>query len=85
MKGQEAAFYGGRMGLTIGLLNFIGPVAASTSECCQVSQSLLRKGPRGGWCSAREGGGVYSQLSFMNSFRESFWTSFFLGAGHARR
>ena len=56
MKGQEAVFYGGRIGLTIGLLNFIGPVAASTSKCCQIFQSLLvRKGSRGGWYSAQEG------------------------------
>lgn len=33
----------------------------------------------GGW------GVSYSQLSFMNSFKESFWTSFFLGAAQPRQ
>lgn len=84
MEGQEAVFNGSRMELTIGLLNFIGPVAASTSESCRRYQPLLREERKEGRCFVREGRG-YSQLSFMNSFRESFWTSFFLGARQPRR
>lgn len=57
MEGQEAVFNGSRMGLTIGLLNFIGPVAASTSESCRRYQSLLREGRKEGRWSARTGRG----------------------------
>lgn len=83
MKGQ-AVFNGSGMGLTIGLLNFVGPVAASASKCCQNFQSLLPKEPKGGGVLPGRAWG-YSQLSFMNSFKESFWTSFFLGAAQPRQ
>lgn len=33
MEGQEAVFNSNKMGLTIGLLNFIGPVAATSKRC----------------------------------------------------